>query len=203
MTLVTDYALGLLCLVLATRMRRRGPEASRTYWSGALTACAVAAVAGGSYHGFLPWLPGWASTLLWKSTLLAIGCAAYGVSVATIRVHLSARLQRPLEMVAGLQFALYAALVLVHDEFLIAICDYSLAFGFVFVVHARVWIRTRDRAAGWILLGVLVSFAGAGIQAAGLAPHPHFNHNDLYHVVQMLGTWMLYRGASRTVQPEA
>ncbi len=198
MTLATDYALGLLCTVLAIRMRRRGPVAGRTDWSGALIACAIAAVAGGSYHGFLPWLPGWISAVLWKVTLLAIGCAAYGASVATLRVHLAARLQRPLQAAAALQLALYAAAVLVRDEFLIAIVDYSLAFGFVLAVHAQVWVRSRDGAAGWIVLGVLVSFTGAGIQAAGLAPHPHFNHNDLYHVVQMLGTWMLYRGASRT-----
>lgn len=201
MTLATDYALGLLCLVLAIRMRRRGPVMGRSYWSGALTSCAVAAVAGGTYHGFLPWLPGWTSAVLWKVTLLAIGCAAYGASMATLRVHLAAQLQRPLQVAAALQLALYAAVVLVRDEFLIAVFNYSLAFGFVLAVHAQVWIRSRDSAAGWILLGVLVSFAGAGIQAAGLAPHPHFNHNDLYHVVQMLGTWMLYRGASQTVQP--
>jgi hypothetical protein len=38
--------------------------------------------------------------------------------------------------------------------------------------------------------------AAALVQRSGFALHRHFNHNDLYHVVQMLGTWLLYRGGS-------
>lgn len=80
-------------------------------------------------------------------------------------------------------------------DYLVAIVDYSVAFGFVLAAHAWAWYRTRDPSAGWIVSAVLVSFLAAGIQAAGLAPHPQFNHNDLYHVVQMMGMWLLYRGA--------
>ena len=43
--------------------------------------------------------------------------------------------------------------------------------------------------------GVAVSFAGAAAQMSGFALHRHFNHNDLYHVIQMLGLWLLFRGA--------
>ena len=47
----------------------------------------------------------------------------------------------------------------------------------------------------WIIGGVLVSFGAAGIQQSGIALHQHFNHNDIYHVVQMAGVYLLYRGA--------
>jgi hypothetical protein len=42
--------------------------------------------------------------------------------------------------------------------------------------------------------GVMVSFAAAGVQQSGFALHQHFNHNDLYHVIQMAGVYLLYRG---------
>jgi hypothetical protein len=32
------------------------------------------------------------------------------------------------------------------------------------------------------------------IQWARLAPHARFNHNDLFHVVQMASLYLLYRG---------
>jgi hypothetical protein len=35
------------------------------------------------------------------------------------------------------------------------------------------------------------------VQATGLAPHPNFNHNDLYHVIQIAAMVLLYRGARR------
>ncbi len=51
--------------------------------------------------------------------------------------------------------------------------------------------RPRGR---WTAAGVAVSFAAAAVQQSGLALHRHFNHNDLYHVIQMGGLYLLYRG---------
>ena len=201
MTLATDYALGVLCAFLALRMVRHGPDASRSHWAAALATCAAAAFLGGTYHGFLPWLDAPIAASLWKATLLSIGLAAYSATVATTRAHLPERWERPVRVVAGLKLAAYAAAALAVDTFLIAIIDYSLAFGFVIVIHARAAARFGDSAAQWVVAGVAVSFLAAGIQAAGIAPHPQFNHNDLYHVVQMLGMWLLYKGASRSARP--
>ena len=136
---------------------------------------------------------------LWTLVLMSIGCAAFFATVATARAHLPSRWRRPVEILAGVQLAAYLFAATQTSDFIIAIVDYSVSFGFVLAVHGRAWLRTQDPAARWIVLGVLVSFLAAGIQAAGLAPHPHFNHNDLYHVVQMLGMWLLYRGAGETV----
>jgi hypothetical protein len=42
-----------------------------------------------------------------------------------------------------------------------------------------------------------VSLLAAGIQASGFAPHPRFNHNDLYHLIQIGAMLLLYSGARR------
>ena len=199
MTLATDYALGALCAFLAFRMLRDGPRTSRTHWSRAFAACAAAAFAGGTYHGFLPWMDARVATSLWKATMFSIGWAAFSATVATAKAHLPVQWQGPVRTVAGLKLGAYVVAIFVADAFLIAIIDYSLAFGFVLAMHARAWVRCADSAARWVVGGVAVSFLAAGIQAAGIAPHPQFNHNDLYHVVQMAGMWLLYRGARRSV----
>jgi hypothetical protein len=41
---------------------------------------------------------------------------------------------------------------------------------------------------------VAVSVVAGVIQYAHLAPHEHFNHNDSFHVVQMVAIYLLYRG---------
>ena len=194
MTLLTDYALGALCVTLAIRMRGKGLPQSRSSWSQALLACAIAAFAGGTYHGFLPWMDASLAAVLWRLTLLAIGWAAYAAVVATCRAHLADR-QRVVIWIARLQVGIYALAAIASGEFIVAIIDYSLAFVFVLAVHCWAWRDRGDRAALTVVFGVLVSFLAAGIQAAELAPHQAFNHNDLYHVVQMAGTALLYRGA--------
>ena len=194
MTLITDYALGALCVVLAMRMRSRGLPQNRSDWTAALLACAIAAFAGGTYHGFLPWMDATFAAVLWRLTLLAIGWAAYAAVVATCRAHLGG-VQETVIWVARAQLGIYALAAIARGDFIVAIIDYSLAFGFVLAVHAWAWSKYSDSAARTVVGGVLVTFAAAGIQAAGIAPHAAFNHNDLYHVVQMAGTALLYRGA--------
>ena len=48
----------------------------------------------------------------------------------------------------------------------------------------------------WLITGVLVSLVAAIVQARRLALHRHFNHNDLYHVIQMAALYAFYRGGA-------
>jgi hypothetical protein len=58
-------------------------------------------------------------------------------------------------------------------------------------------IDREIRRAGhrWLKRAVAVSVAGLAVLVLKLAPHRHFNHNDLYHLIQMAGLYCLYRGA--------
>ena len=49
----------------------------------------------------------------------------------------------------------------------------------------------------WLKAGLWISLLGLAIQQLRLSPHPDFNHNDLYHLVQTVGLYCFYRGASR------
>lgn len=53
----------------------------------------------------------------------------------------------------------------------------------------------RRRGHRWLKSGILVSGIGLLIQQSGWSLHEHFNHNDIYHLVQMLGIYCFYRGA--------
>ena len=56
-------------------------------------------------------------------------------------------------------------------------------------------ITRHAMSALWMAGGMLVSFMAAAVQVNGVALHDHFNHNHLYHVIQMGGMYLFYRGA--------
>jgi hypothetical protein len=88
----------------------------------------------------------------------------------------------------------YAAWVTGHPDFRWLIYDYGSAMMGVAVLQGVRLRRGLAPGATWILAGIAGSFAAALVQRSGLALHAHFNHNDLYHVLQMGPTWLLYRG---------
>jgi hypothetical protein len=77
-----------------------------------------------------------------------------------------------------------------HDDFIWVVADTGTALLIVAAVH--LW-----RFNGWILAGVAVSVIAGLAQASGIALHEHFNHNDLYHVLQTGAMFILYRGVRR------
>ena len=197
MTLITDYLLAGLIFYFGLRLLaswRRTGQQSVYWWSVGYYASALAALAGGTYHGFTSYLGGLPAFLLWKLTVIAVGVAALFLFAGVVLATLSGLPKKCLLILAGLKFLLYAMWMTSHDDFRYVIYDYAPALLGILLLAIYASLPRRERFAPWLIGGVLVSFAAAGIQASGLALHRHFNHNDLYHVVQMGAFWLLYRG---------
>lgn len=195
MTMATDYLLGVFTLVLGLRLwRERGSRRGTGLWGMAFFASAVAALSGGTYHGFVRLLEPAAAAGLWKTTLYAVGVASFSLLAAAAFQALAGAARNVLLVAAGSKFLLYALWMAGHDEFRYVIYDYAPALLIVLLLQGWLWLRRRTGGSLWICAGILVSFAAAAVQAARLAPHPHFNHNDLYHVIQMGAFYLLYRG---------
>ena len=79
----------------------------------------------------------------------------------------------------------------------LVVADFALSL-LLLLAFAVYFLSTKREATGaWLLAGILVSAAGAAIQASGLPPFLGLNHNDWFHVVQMGGTWLFYRAGLR------
>ena len=148
-TMLTDYALALICALFALRLHR-GAEGRRVgLWVAAFSVTALAALAGGTAHGFrVPLGESW--SLVWRITVVSI---AFGSALLVAAATRSA--MRPQA----------------EDD------------------------RARREGILWLKRAVGVSLAGLAVLMLKLAPHRHFNHNDLYHMIQMGGLYCLYRGA--------
>lgn len=196
MTVATDYLLAVLGVVFGVRLFRRPRLAngSRRLWAGMFFAMAAAALAGGTVHGFADRLSAFSIWLLWRLTVWSIGVATVCVVSAIARFAFSRSAARWVIALVVLQFVLYAIWMTTHDGFGWVILEYAPAM--LFVAGVSWWCGRRFgwRGAPWVLSGVAVSFAAAFVQASGFSLHRHFNHNDLYHVIQMVGLYFLYRG---------
>jgi hypothetical protein len=183
MTLATDYTLAAVSGFLSFLIfKNRASQRSRLWWSIAFAALALGALLGGTWHGLVQ------HPLLWKATLLAVGVASFAMVAASAFAALNAIARGALLAFAGLKLAVYSGWALSDDRFVIVVIDTAAAFAAVAALHVWKWN-------GAILAGVAVSVVAALVQASGFALHPQFNHNDLYHVIQIAAMVLLYRGA--------
>ena len=183
--MATDYLLGAVTARLcASLWKRRESQRSRLWWAIAFGSLALGAFLGGTWHGLLQ------SGLLWKATVLTIGVASFAMLVATALAVLSGAPRTVLLVLAGVKLLVYATAMLIRDEFIVFVIDSGVTFAVVAALHS--W-----RFNSWILAGLAVSVIAALAQASGAAPHRYFNHNDLYHVIQIAAMVLFYRGARR------
>ena len=61
-------------------------------------------------------------------------------------------------------------------------------------IHAA-YVRRDDGTVKWIASGVLVTLIGLTVQQTGFRHHSEFNHNDIYHLIQIAAFYLLFRGA--------
>jgi len=183
-TLITDYLLAAFTAALALRLGVFATPSQR-WWAVAFWATGVASIAGGSVHGFHRVLPEMVTDALWLVSLESLLVAGFATVAAT---------WRPMTPVA-FAYAMYGVWVFNHPRFVYAIVGYGAALLILTAAHLRRWIASGRAGSAWMLLGVLVSVVAAAVQQLGLDLHRSFNHNDLYHVIQAVAIWMLYRGA--------
>ena len=194
-TFVTDLILGALTAFFAVKLLRGVDSGSRRFWGGAFVSSAAAAAIGGFSHGIGPELSPTAARILWKLTVLLVGPTSFFLVSGAALSAFPMRIARVWIAVAAMKASAYAVWMLGHDAFKYVIFDYGTAMIAVVALQAWRLVRTREAPGARLILGgIALSFMAAGGQYSGLTLHANFNHNDLYHVIQMAATAVLYGG---------
>ena len=175
-TVVTDYALAAVSIFLGLKLIGKSK-----FWALAFLALGLGALLGGTWHGF------WQNEFLWKATTLSVGVTSFAMVVGSALAVASRRLRTGLIAFAAVKLVAYVAWMLYHDDFIWVVADTGSAL--LIVAGLYLW-----RFNGWMLAGVAVSVLAGLAQASGIALHEHFNHNDLYHVIQTAAMLAFYRG---------
>ena len=79
-----------------------------------------------------------------------------------------------------------------HSEFRFVVYDYASAMIAILLLQIYVGISRRANGAVWIVGGVLIGLAGGVIQMKKFYLHEYFNHNDLFHVMQVAAFYCFY-----------
>lgn len=203
---LTDYGLAIECAVLASLLWRSGDAGGpvRAWFTLFFASVGLAALMGGTVHGFFPDVETAGYRGLWSATLLAIGVAALAAWGAGARIQFAGALARRITMLAGLLLAGYAILVFfVTDTFLTAIIFYLPAAVFLWIVLLFAYRRTQNRRVLAGTIGLGLTFVASGLQQSGVGLHPvYFNHNALYHLIQAAALLLIFWGARYFIPPK-
>lgn len=218
-TVVTDGLLAALAAALGVRLLRPRPPSDaservgagsrptgigafrciaspRALWGLGFLALAAAALAGGAYHALAPADHPEARAHLWSATYAATGLASLFLLAAAARAVLAVRACTVAIVFLVVRFAATLAVVLSLRQLGVVLVDGAVSL-ILLLAYALLGLARGRPEARPLLAGLLLSLAGGAVQALRLAPHPQFNHNDLFHLIGMAGLVLLYRAGSR------
>jgi len=197
-TAITDYILFIECMILGALLLRHGiagRQMSVCLWGMAFIATAIAAVAGGSFHGLAPVITEILKKRLWKITVYSIAISTAFMFCGTVYSSVPLWLRPWFLGAAFIQFVICMWVVSRNDEFRYLVYNYAPVMLIVLILQIINRYHYHGPGSGWIVSGILVSFAAAAIQQTSWKLHENFNHNDIYHTIQMVAMYLLYRGA--------
>jgi hypothetical protein len=199
-TAATDAALAVASLVAIAVLRRlTGPSFGRSVWTGALGALGVASALGAITHGLTLAPP--TRALLWQPLYLALGVTMALFVVGAVRDWRGERAGRgAMWPMLGLAVAFYAVSRLTGGDFLAFVIYEAAALVFALVVYLRLAARERRPGAGAMTAALALSLAAGGVQAADVGSVRllwEFDHNGLFHLIQLVGLVFLVIGLRR------
>ncbi|MFQ6677088.1 MAG: hypothetical protein ACE5D0_02105 [Fidelibacterota bacterium] len=145
-------------------------------------------------HGIGPHFPGGVHSFFWMMALYSIGLTTFTMLMGGLFHVVSHQTMEWLKWFPFLALILYLIFITRHDNFGTVVKFYIPAMILLLMLMLYSLLRFQSNGTGWIIVSILVSFAGAAVQQSGFSMHRHFNHNDIYHVIQMGSMYLLYRG---------
>ena len=192
-TMATDYLLAATGFAAAMWLWKTAAGAPGRWWAAAFVASGVAAVLGGTSHGYAPVLDKQTHGLVWRLTYVTVGianfCILYGAALAVV----PERFLRAAAAILALRLLVVAVALILLAQFRYVLYDYAITLVGLLVLAAVRGGRGQP-GAGWVMAGVALSLAGAVVQLGRIGQGRVFNHNDLFHVLQAIGIALYARG---------
>ena len=205
-TAATDALLAAAAVAVLAALRTRTPPSfARSVWQAALACLAVASAIGAVAHGLA--LTDATRDLLWQPLYLALGLTMALFVVGAVRDWRGDRAGRrilPPMLVSALAF--YGVTRATGGDFLAFVVYEAAALGFALGVYA--WLAAgAGRPGAAAMAGALaVSLAAGAVQAADLGTVRllwEFDHNGVFHLMQLGGLVLLGIGLRRLLQRPA
>lgn len=174
---------------------RDGHSRSVLFWALGFCCLAISAFTGAIFHGSGYWFEQSLRDMIWLVTLVTmIAMSAFLLSAVTFSALEGRNKTVALSLITVK--AVFVLIWILNDtRFVVAIYDYGSSMACI-AVMAILRLRGSWKKPGrWILSAIALSVVGSVIQIMKLAPHPLFNHNDVFHLIQLVANWLFYRAA--------
>src|SRR5207247_10845000 len=149
------------------------------WWAVAFLATGVAAVLGGTSHGYAPVIDKQRHGLVWRLTYVTVGianfCVLYGAALAAV----PRRWFRATVVVLLARLLAVAAALIVAAQFRYVLYDYAITLVGLLALAAALGAQRRP-GAGCGVAGVAAPAAGAAVQRAGVGQGRCRNRNALF-----------------------
>lgn len=188
-TVATDYLIAAACGYFALSLAAANVPVE---WTLGFALGGASALLGGTVHGFPDFAGNRTHDALWWLTLFLFGASAAAFGAGAVSVAGPDLPRLAVRLAAVTTLGIYAVAVLHKPDFgtagrlaVLMLVTFALMAGALF-------LRGSTRPALFALACVILNAGGVVIQMRGLAPHPRFNHNDLFHVFQLAALWCLF-----------
>jgi hypothetical protein len=202
-TAATDAALGLLCLAVLLRLGAIDVSATwkRALWCWVFGLLVVASVLGTVAHGLE--LSESVRSVLWRPLYLSLGLTVALFLVGGIydwRGEAAARALLPWAVGIGVSF--FVVTQLSSGSFLIFVVYEATAMLATLAMYVYLSTTGRLAGAGMMTVGIGLSIVAAAVQASVLSVRliVPFDHNGLFHLVQLTAIAALANGLRRGLE---
>lgn len=202
-TSATDLILALECLAIIYWLRRTPDKTNwrLRLWSWIFGLTTLSALLGTIAHGLqlqpsvhaLLWHPLNLSLGLVISLFVAAGCGDWQGQTLAMRL---------LPWCIGLGLAFFVLTLLLNNEFIVFVIYEGVGMILALIIYASLAVTHRLQGATIIAAAVVLNLAAAGVQASDLSLDlgVPFDHNSLFHLLQMVAmavlAWGLRQGDS-------
>lgn len=200
-TAATDLLLALAALAGAGYLHRLPPPSTaRRIWVMALTAAGLASVLGAITHGLD--LSEGLRDALWQPLFLLLGVTVAGFVAGAVGDRWGPRpARRLLPPLLVLAVGFYLLTRRAGGDFLVFVLFQAAGLVAALLVYLGL-VRQRRPGSGFVAAALAVSLGAGAIQAdesLGARVIWAFDHNGLYHLVQLAGLALLLWGLARTL----
>ncbi|MDB6028083.1 MAG: hypothetical protein JWM68_4306 [Verrucomicrobiales bacterium] len=203
-TSVTDAVIAIECVAIMAYLRRapRGDQWRTRVWCCVFGLMALSSFLGALAHGLEMSKP--IREALWKPLYLSLGIlvALFMVGAVTdSRGQAFARRLVPWGILVGAAF--YGMTELFDGAFIVFVIYEATVLVSALGIYVYLIFTRRVKGAGVVALGILLNLIAAAVQASHvsfffLVP---FDHNGVFHLIQMLSTALLGIGLRMGMQP--
>lgn len=197
MTVATNVVLAVLAFVLGARLGYGAAaqgSASGSFFGLGMVVGAVAAAFGAATHGIEPRVDAAQRERCWRAALYTLGFATAATTVSVAFFTARGWIRTAILVAVGIKLLVYLVSVARRPQFRLAAADHVATLAVLLAAALYAMARWHAAGMGWLVAGVGVSLIGVLAQVRHVAIHRHFNHNDLYHVIQMVALYLFFRG---------